>query len=146
MPDLHELSHDECVDLLRSGVAGRVALSTPDGPHIIPVNYSVVDDAIIVRTSPYSMLGTYGRDTTLAFEVDHIDHENQRGWSVLVRGRADVVQDSDELEHIREQWEPRPWATGVRSLFVRLRWNELTGRRLGSGWDPAMSTPVRRML
>ena len=146
MPDSLELSHDECLELLRSGVAGRVALATPTGPHILPVNYSVVDEAIIVRTSPYSMLGTYGRDTMLAFEVDHFDYEHQRGWSVMARGRADVVQDSVELEHIRQTWEPQPWASGVRSLFVRLRWSELTGRRLGNGWDPLLAAPVRRML
>ena len=91
MPESHELSQDECAELLRAGVAGRIAISSPTGPHIIPVNYSVVDDAIIVRTSPYSLLGTYGRDTTLAFEIDQFDYPNQRGWSVLARGRGEVI-------------------------------------------------------
>ena len=100
MPESHELSQDECAELLRAGVAGRIAISSPTGPHIIPVNYSVVDDAIIVRTSPYSLLGTYGRDTTLAFEIDQFDYPNQRGWSVLARGRGEVVLDRDELEQI----------------------------------------------
>lgn len=145
MPDSRELSHAECESLLRAGVAGRVALATPTGPHIVPVNYSVVDDAIIVRTSPYSMLGTHGRDTTLAFEVDQFDYEDQRGWSVVARGRAEVVHDPDEIAHIRRVWAPQPWANGIRSLHVRLRWNELTGRRLGRGWDPLEVAPVRRV-
>jgi nitroimidazol reductase NimA-like FMN-containing flavoprotein (pyridoxamine 5'-phosphate oxidase superfamily) len=146
MPDSRELSHAECERLLRAGVAGRVALAAPNGPHIVPVNYSVVDDAVVVRTSPYSLLGTYGRDTTLAFEVDQFDYENQRGWSVVARGRSEIVQDADELDHIREVWPPRPWATGIRSLFVRLRWSELTGRALGVGWDPLRELPVRRVI
>lgn len=144
MPESVDLSHDECLRLLRGGVGGRMAICTPTGPHIVPVNYAVLDDAIVIRTSPYSVLGTYGRDTTLAFEVDWFDHERQRGWSVVARGRGDVVTDAGELEHIRETREPRPWAGGGRNLYLRLRWTELTGRRLGAAWDLVGSMPVRR--
>jgi len=141
-----DLSPDQCVQLLRAGIAGRVALSSPDGPHITPVNYSVVGDAIIVRTSPYSVLGTYGRASMLAFEVDQFDHERWRGWSVVARGRADVVTDQVELDRIRAIWEPHPWAAGNRSLHLRLRWSELSGRQIGAGWDPIASLPVRRAV
>jgi nitroimidazol reductase NimA-like FMN-containing flavoprotein (pyridoxamine 5'-phosphate oxidase superfamily) len=141
-----ELSYSECEALLRAGVAGRVALSTPTGPEIIPVNYSVVDCGIILRTSPDGVLGRYGRDVILAFEVDHIDHTNQRGWSVVARGRADVVLDEAELKHIRSVWEPRPWAGGSRPLFLRIRWNELTGRQLGTDWQPMRDLPYRRVV
>ena len=146
MPDSRELSYSECEAFLRAGITGRVAMSTPGGPQIVPVNYSVVDNAIIVRTSPYSLLGTYGRDTTLAFEIDHVDHPNQRGWSVVARGRAEVVHEQAELDHIRRVWEPRPWASGVRTLFIRLRWSELSGRQLGTGWDPRSEMAVRRVV
>ena len=146
MHDIIELDRAECEALLRAGIAGRVAIATPTGPHIIPVNYSVVDDAIIVRTTPYSVLGSYGRDTTLAFEVDQIDHENQRGWSVVARGRGDFVTDIDEMDHIREVWSPRPWAGGSRTLYLRLRWTELSGRRVGAGWDALSTMHVRRTV
>lgn len=146
MHDIIELDRAECEALLRAGIAGRVAIATPTGPHIIPVNYSVVDDAIIVRTTPYSVLGSYGRDTTLAFEVDEIDRENQRGWSVVARGRGDFVTDIDELDHIRDVWPPQPWVGGSRTLYLRLRWTELSGRRVGAGWDALSSMPARRSL
>ncbi len=146
MPDSRELSYSECEALLRAGVIGRVALSTPTGPQIVPLNYSVVDSNIIMRTSPYSVLGTYGRDATLAFEVDHFDHSDHRGWSVVARGRVDVVQDQAEIDRIRSVWEPRPWASGSRTLFLRLRWTELTGRQLGSGWEPMRDLPYRRVV
>ena len=144
MPEAIDLSREECERLLRAGVGGRVALCTPTGPHIVPVNYSIVDDSIIVRTSPYSVLGTYGRDTTLAFEIDQFDHERHHGWSVVVRGRGEVVADPDEIEHIRSTWEPRPWASGARTLHLRIRWHEVSGRRIGSGWDVQAGLPVRR--
>lgn len=146
MPESVELSRAECETLLRAGVAGRVAIAAPDGPHILPVNYSVVDDTIVIRTSPYSLLGTYGRSAMLAFEVDQFDYEAQRGWSVVGRGRSEVVQDGEELEHIRAVWSPRPWASGVRRLVLRLPLRELTGRRLGDGWNPLEEMPVRRVV
>ena len=146
MTESFELSRAECESLLRAGVAGRVAFVAPDGPHILPINYVVVDDAIVVRTSPYSLLGTHGRDAILVFEIDQFDYDYHRGWSVAARGRAEVLQDPHELEHIHGMWAPHPWASGVRPLFIRIPWKELTGRRLGSGWDPLEQLPVRRVV
>ena len=56
-----------------------MALSTPAGPHVVPVTYSVVDDAIIIRTTPYSVLGTYAPGSLAALEVDWFDHERHLG-------------------------------------------------------------------
>jgi nitroimidazol reductase NimA-like FMN-containing flavoprotein (pyridoxamine 5'-phosphate oxidase superfamily) len=142
MADTRELSDRECEVLLRSGVAGRVAVSTPTGPHIVPVSYTVVDDAIIVRTSPYSLLGTYGRDAMLAFGIDGFDVSRDRGWSVQARGRVHAVTDRTEMDRIREVGEPQPLATGTRTLYLRLRWTEITGRKLGADWDPTCDLPV----
>ena len=122
--------------MLRHGTAGRAALSTPTGPHIVPVNYFVLDDAIIVRTSPYSLLGTYARDSMLAFEIDHVEPDLERGWSVQARGRVSVITDPATLASLREASMPRPLVGGVRSLYLRMRWTELSGRQVGSRWDP----------
>ncbi|MCL8027211.1 pyridoxamine 5'-phosphate oxidase family protein [Nocardioides bruguierae] len=130
-----ELSLSESEALLRAGSTGRIAISTPEGPHIIPVNYSLVADRVVVRTSPYSLLGTHASGTVLAFETDHFDHQQQRGWSVLVRGRGEVITDPATLQAIRQVWPPRPWAAGNRNLHVGIRLTEITGRRLGDGWD-----------
>ena len=140
------MPQEECEALLRLGVFGRVGVSTSAGPHIIPINYAVVNDAIIMRTTPYSVLGTHGRGRMLAFEVDELNREYQRGWSVLARGRAEVVNDQAELLHIRQVWDPRPWASGNRELYLRLPWTELTGRKLGSGWSPEAELPYRRRV
>jgi nitroimidazol reductase NimA-like FMN-containing flavoprotein (pyridoxamine 5'-phosphate oxidase superfamily) len=139
-----DLTTTECEELLRAGLVGRAALSTPTWPHIVPVNYAVVDDAIVLRTTPYSLLGSAPDGSMLALEVDHFDYEYQRGWSVVARGRSKVVVDAAELEHIHDTWNPRTWVSGCRTLYVRLRWSELTGRRLGQGWDLLASLPVRR--
>ncbi len=142
MPESHELSTHQCEALLRVGMVGRVAFSTPTGPHMVPVNYTVVDDAIVVRTSPYSLLGTHGRNTTVAFGVDGFDHGLERGWSVQARGRMEMVTATQDLDRIREVADPSPWANGVRGLYLRLRWTELSGRQLGANWNPVPDVPV----
>ena len=89
-----DLTETECEELLRGGLVGRVAACTPTGPHVVPVNYSVVEDAVVFRTTPYSVLGSQARGSLLAFEVDQFDYEYQRGWSVVARGRAEMVVDA----------------------------------------------------
>lgn len=145
MADLLELSRSECEGLLRLGVVGRVAIATHTGPHILPLNYAVSRGDIVVCTSPYSVLGTYGRDSLLAFEVDHFDHPRHHGWSIVVRGRAAAVEDPEELSELVKVL-PRPWAGGSRSLFLRIPLTEVSGRRLGAGWDLEANLPVHRVM
>ena len=141
-----ELTIEECLSLLSGGVIGRVALSTPVGPRIVPVNYAMHDDAIVFRTAPYSELGTYGWNNEVAFEVDHIDYARHQGWSVVVLGRAELVEDPQELRAIKQAWDPRPWAGGQRNLYMKLVRRDVTGRRLGEDWDRDTMMPVRRTL
>lgn len=144
--ELTELSYEECRDLLLGGVVGRVAICTPQGPRILPVNYSVVDDAVVFRTSAYGPVAAHDWTSAMAFEVDHVDYSDQRGWSVVALGHGERVDDTAEKEHIRTTWEPRPWASGSRPLVVRLPWHDLSGRRLGTGWTRDNEMPVRRQL
>ncbi len=144
MPDPVQLSYWQCESILRAEVLGRIAFSAPDGPHILPINFSVVDEAIIMRTSPDSLLAVHGCGVTVAFEVDYIRHNYRRGCSVVARGETEVVTDPAEVAHIHRVWEPRPWAGGMRPLLLRLRWRELSGRQLDAGWDPLSEVPVRR--
>jgi uncharacterized protein len=144
MGEVRELSRSECETLLRRDVIGRVAIATPTGPHVMPLNYSVTDGSVVLCTTPYSLLGTYGRDSMLAFEIDHFEHAQQRGWSVVVRGRAEPVEDAGDLARL-VRLLPRPWAAGRRLLYLRIPLTEVTGRRLGDGWDLEENLPVRRV-
>ena len=146
MPEPRDLEPQECERLLRAGVVGRIALSTPDGPHILPVNYGVFEDTIVVRTSSYSVLGTYGRNAMLAFEVDHMDHGRHAGWSVVARGRSWAETEPEKIARIRESWQPRPWANGNRNVYLRIRWESITGRILGADWTRDNESPVHRTL
>jgi hypothetical protein len=63
----------------------------------------------------------------------------------VVRGRAAAVEDAEEL-HALVRLLPRPWASGSRTLYLRIPLTEVTGRRLGDGWDLEESLPVRRTM
>ncbi len=143
MSDLVELPREKCEELLRASIVGRVAFNTAEGPQIIPVNYTTVGDAVVFRTTPYSQLGTNAAGP-LAFEIDHIDYDDHKGWSVLAIGVGELVENVGELAAEGAFWNPKPWAPGGRVLYVRMRWTRLTGRRIGGGWTRENELPVRR--
>ena len=113
----------------RASQVGRVAVCTEEGPRILPVNYVVDGASLVFRTSPYGLLGRLASGGRIAFEVDDIDRETRSGWSVVATGRAEPIEDADELTLLRAFRDPQPWAPGLRLLYLRLR-----GRRSpGSG-------------
>ncbi len=146
MTESREIPRPDCERLLRAGVVGRFAVTTPEGPHVVPVNYAVFDDTVVALTASSSLLGRYGPGATAAFEVDHVDHERHVGWSVLARGRAWAEDDPEEVARMRASWPPRPWAGGERDLYLRLRWTHLSGRWLGTDWDRGSESPVQRTV
>lgn len=129
MPDIQPsrlvaLSDDECWDLLRSRAFGRIGWAGSEGVSMIPVNYRVDGDRILLRTAPYSLLARDGAILEVAFEVDDIDARQHTGWSVLARGRCE--------REVRPSDGPRPWATGSRVLALCIPVRSLSGRRLVS--------------
>ena len=133
MPVLRELDRAECERLLRLGTFGRVVLITPRGPDIVPVNYAVHGDAVVIRTSPDGMLARHSHGRRIAFEVDLVDDDRWHGWSVVARGVGELVADAPDPRP--GEARVRPWADGDRSSELRLAWTELTGRQVGVAWD-----------
>ncbi|GAB2449069.1 pyridoxamine 5'-phosphate oxidase family protein [Streptomyces incanus] len=128
-PGLQNLGPEECRALLSTHGVGRVAVTTSEGPVVIPVNYEVVDDAIAFRTAPDSVTAA-AVGSNAAFEVDHVDEAMSRGWSVLAVGPARVVTEPDEVRHLAERAHTTPWAGDGREMWVSIRPTRLTGRRI----------------
>ncbi len=139
MGEVREMEAHECEQLLRSQIFGRVAMTTPEGPEIVPVNYRVVDDAVWVRTGEDSQLARWADQARLAFEIDLVDHARWRGWSVVAHGTAAVVSQAPA----GETPGPRPWASGARECWVTLPWTSISGRQLGGSWDLFSALPAR---
>jgi transcriptional regulator with XRE-family HTH domain len=128
-PQLRDLSPDECRARLSTHGLGRVAVSTPGGPAVVPVNYEVVDDAIVFRTAPNSAPAA-AVGTDVAFEVDHVDEAMSQGWSVLAVGPARAITEPDAVRRLADHAHSEPWAGGERELWVSIRPTRLTGRRI----------------
>ncbi|MFH8448067.1 pyridoxamine 5'-phosphate oxidase family protein [Streptomyces fungicidicus] len=128
-PELRELEPEECRALLSTHGVGRVAVTTAEGPAVVPVNYEVVDDAIVFRTVPGAVpAAAVGAE--VAFEVDRVDEAMSRGWSVLAVGPARAVTEPGEARRLTERAHTTPWAGGERELWVSIRPARLTGRRI----------------
>ncbi len=128
-PRLTELNEEECRGLLSTHGVGRLAVPTEGAPVIVPVNYSIVDDAVVFRTRADSV-PAQGRGREVAFEVDRVDDALSQGWSVLVRGRAEAVTDPDSVRRFVERAYSEPWAGGERDLWMRIEPTAVTGRRI----------------
>lgn len=145
MATMTELTPSECEDLLRSGVFGRlVLLAGPRGAEVFPVNYVTVDDAVLVRTAPGTMLDRFADGAAMVFEVDQVDYERCHGWSVVARGRGERVDRTNRTEVEQHTPGPPRWLRRDDETWIRLRWEELSGRKIGAGWDCAAEMPVRR--
>jgi uncharacterized protein len=123
-----QLSTAECLAKLAAGNVGRVGWNTVDGPSIFPVNYTVLDNTVIFRTSAYGAMSELRHVRRVAFEIDDFDAVDRTGWSVLVRGESRAAARADELTRLWSQHDPEPWADGTRNLFIAITLNEVSGR------------------
>jgi nitroimidazol reductase NimA-like FMN-containing flavoprotein (pyridoxamine 5'-phosphate oxidase superfamily) len=126
---ISKLMPAECRRLIAPGGVGRIAFGTPSGPVVLPVNFAVLDDTIVVRTAEGTVIDGHA-DEQAALEVDHIDEALCQGWSVLARGPAHRVAHPAELRHLQEDAAVWPWPGGEREVYVRIVPREISGRRI----------------
>jgi transcriptional regulator with XRE-family HTH domain len=130
-PVVTKLMPAECRRLIAAGGIGRIAFCTTSGPAVLPVNFAVVADTIVIRTGEGTAVDGHA-DEQVAFEVDHIDEALSQGWSVLVRGRAHRVTHPAELQVVRRDAAIWPWPGGDRDVYVRITPDTISGRRIES--------------
>lgn len=123
---LVELDEAECWELLGSLPVGRLVWNGADGPTAFPVNFTIGDGAVHLRTSGYSAMARECDGHAVAFQADDVDSFHRSGWSVLLRGTAaiDWVHTGDPAS------EPEPWPTGAKPVHVIVPAVSITGRRL----------------
>lgn len=115
------LGEDACRRHLASKAAskgtGRLAVNGDRSPHVIPVNFSVVNGGILIRLGP-GWAAFHLDGATVTFETDEADFYEHTGWSVIVEGVAHVVT-YDEIGHMGSNL-PTPIVTvpGVRVFEI----------------------------
>lgn len=126
---LELLSEDDAWALLASGEIGRVGITIGALPAIFPVNYRVIDGAIVFRSVPGSKLSAAAEGAVVAFEVDDYQLADRLGWSVLVVGRSEVSHDLDVVFKALDTGL-EPLAGGRRCALVRIEPTFISGRRI----------------
>lgn len=127
---LEVLDAETCWNLVAATPIGRVAFLDEGDPTILPITHRLDGRSVVFRTASGAKLHAAILGRSVAFEVDGADPHTRQGWSVLIRGVADTVHDALELSRL-EEMELEPWADVVnRSHWVRIRADEITGRRI----------------
>jgi nitroimidazol reductase NimA-like FMN-containing flavoprotein (pyridoxamine 5'-phosphate oxidase superfamily) len=131
---IEELERDRCVELLAGEEVGRLAVVVGSRPEILPVNYVLDGDGIVIRTAEGTKLHA-AAGAPVAFEVDGVDRARKTGWSVVVHGIAHEVQmlGRDDITARLDALEIHPWAGGAKPFILRIAPISITGRRVGPG-------------
>jgi nitroimidazol reductase NimA-like FMN-containing flavoprotein (pyridoxamine 5'-phosphate oxidase superfamily) len=127
-PVLAHLSTEECWDKLGTHGVGRIAVPVQPGPAVLPVNYLVDSGTIVYRTGAGDAAEPAPGEG-VSFQVDQIDDRLSRGWSVLLTGTAERVDDPAQSDVLAAR-APEPWAGGNRPVWIRIRPKSVTGRRI----------------
>ena len=129
---LEVLDRDECLTLLARGTFGRVGVTIGALPSVLPVNYRLVGDLIVIRTGTGTKLDAATRNAVVAFEVDDMDAIEHSGWSVMVTGVAREVVDAAEVDMLTRQPLAR-WAPTHESRIIAISTDLVAGRRIRHG-------------
>lgn len=120
----------QCMRLITPGGVGRVGYTGAQGPEIVPVNFAVINEAVVFRTLSGGVVERLAGDR-VAFEVDRIDEATRSGWNVLVQGVLSRITDRTLVSRTRNA--TRAWAGGDRDACMRIVPDRLSGRRMGPG-------------
>jgi nitroimidazol reductase NimA-like FMN-containing flavoprotein (pyridoxamine 5'-phosphate oxidase superfamily) len=127
---VEEIPVSECLELLRSHRVGRLAVATPAGPAIFPVNYAVGGDRVVFRTDQGTKLDSSAL-RRVAFEIDAFDADAHTGWSVVVEGVGTEISDAIDTESVQLQaLELHPFAPGPKEHLVEILPRVISGRRI----------------
>lgn len=116
-----------CLHRLATTPVGRVAYPDRGEIMVLPVNHVVDGASIAFRTTWGSKLHRATGDGSMSYEVDGFDDATRHGWSVLVLGRAHLVNSDAEIARLQALASP-PWTVLDEVSWVRLTPSEITGR------------------
>jgi nitroimidazol reductase NimA-like FMN-containing flavoprotein (pyridoxamine 5'-phosphate oxidase superfamily) len=125
------LDEEQSRRLLASTAIGRLGVVVKGRPEIFPVAH-VYDEAsgcVLFPSRAGTKLDACLDWPWVAFEADGLDLDEQRGWSVLVVGRAEEVTDAEAIARARAERRV-PWAAGPAARWLRIVPAKVTGREI----------------
>lgn len=128
---LRVLDLDECVERLDRTPVGRIAFVSAGDLVVFPVNHAVDGMSVVFRTQFGSKMEVATSSGHVAYEIDSYDPAAETGWSVVVKGRAELVYDEADTARY-DALDLHSWADPAgRGQWVRIRPDEVTGREIG---------------
>jgi uncharacterized protein len=98
---LEVLDRSECLRLLGDSGLGRIGVTSGALPVVMPVGYAMDGGAIVIETGWGTTLGFATTGSVVAFEVDNLHEHGHSGWTVMVTGLAEEVDDDLEIDRLR---------------------------------------------
>lgn len=127
---LEVLPLNQCLMLLRSRPLGRIAYLDAGQPTIVPVNHLVDGSTVVLRSVAGGKLDAAIVGNPIAFQLDDHDAVRGTGWSVLVRGRGELIEDRDRIVQYASQLDSWAIDDPAKATWIRIVGDEISGRRL----------------
>jgi nitroimidazol reductase NimA-like FMN-containing flavoprotein (pyridoxamine 5'-phosphate oxidase superfamily) len=125
---LEILDEPECFRLMETVRVGRIAIARGGIAAVFPVTFTKVTGDIMFFTGPGTKLDAAREGRMVSFEVDEFDPLAERGWSVLLVGRAQLASEAAKAR--ARALGLYPWAAGDRRSLVQIRPEFVSGRRV----------------
>jgi nitroimidazol reductase NimA-like FMN-containing flavoprotein (pyridoxamine 5'-phosphate oxidase superfamily) len=135
--DPQSFSREQCLALVASVSIGRVVYTDQALPAVVPMNFVLDGDEVVIHTGSGSTLAAAIRNAVVAFQVDDFDSDTTTGWSVTITGRARLVDGGEEATGLA-RLPLRPWVPTKNGQFIRIPARHVGGHRLG----PCVLVPV----
>lgn len=126
--EIEELSAAACWALLRDTEIGRIALQGADDIEIFPINFVVDGGSIVFRTAGGTKLTLIGEGARCTFEADGVDDSARLAWSVVLKGSVRPVTGHESILATFGV-EVVAWQTGEKPTYVRIKPQQISGRR-----------------
>jgi uncharacterized protein len=121
----------DCFLLLKSVPVGRVGFIAGGEVVILPVNFLVDGQDVLFATGAGSKLSAVEVGHYVGFEADSYDAATRTGWSVVVKGLAEIVDDDEAVRC--DGLGPTSWGGAANGrVWVRIRPASVSGRRIPS--------------
>jgi nitroimidazol reductase NimA-like FMN-containing flavoprotein (pyridoxamine 5'-phosphate oxidase superfamily) len=124
---LEVLDRKECLRLLGGNGLGRIAVTSGALPVVLPVDYAMDGDSIIVETGRGTTLDFGTTGAVVAFEVDNLHEHGHCGWTVMVTGVAHEVSDGPDVDRLQDLLGDGRYGSDER--FIRISSELISGRR-----------------
>jgi hypothetical protein len=125
---LRDLSHAECLALLRTANLGHLGLTRRALPAVVPAHYLLTQDRVLIHVSTGIDPVPWVDGEIVTLHVSAFNDDQRDGWSVSVTGAGHGTPDLADVDDI-----PRaPWITRGGGDVIAIPTDLVSGERLGA--------------